>query len=482
MALNQYIGARYVPLITGEWDSATIYEPLSVVLYQGSSYTSICSVPIGIPPTNTAFWALTGNYNAQVEEYRQQVAQVTSELNKTKLDIVNVISLGCDSTGVNDCSSIINNYITNNSGEVLYFPKGTYLLQNTINLLSCHIIADGNLKYTGNNSAILITESGSEVTFNDIDSANIGIEIYGNQKIIDYVKIKGVTITAITGVYMHTNTNGGIQYCDFNITAIICDKTNSNTKSYFLDSTLGGYLGENRIHSTKVSGYYGIYCDGAGGNLQGLRCDNVSIEGDTHGVKNGVYLKNTSFSTFINLRGQEPDASGKQIILVGNTFGNQFITDVLYIQFIDSSGLSGISPANIIIGTIYNNTTSYQTVLSGLIYIRGANVITGKSDFGQQLNMYPASVSEGAILMNNNFYTTFLLDPAKTLTLNSRFFLSGFRVIVILQNGGTIIDETGATVVNTASYVNKAISIERIFNRGTITYNKWIITDLGSHN
>lgn len=91
MALNQYIGARYVPLIKGEWDSTITYEPLSVVLYQGASYTSICNVPIGIPPTNTAFWALTGNYNAQVELYRQEVARIKEEL-ENRLIKVNTVA------------------------------------------------------------------------------------------------------------------------------------------------------------------------------------------------------------------------------------------------------------------------------------------------------------------------------------------------------------------------------------------------------
>ena len=73
MAVTQYIGARYVPLIMDEWDSTREYEPLSVVLYQGASYTSRQAVPVGIPITNEDFWALTGNYNAQVEAYRQEV-------------------------------------------------------------------------------------------------------------------------------------------------------------------------------------------------------------------------------------------------------------------------------------------------------------------------------------------------------------------------------------------------------------------------
>ena len=79
MPVRQYIGARYVPLLgrKGEtsilWDNTAPYEPLTVVLYQGNSYTSRQYVPAGIDIMNTDFWALTGNYNAQVEQYRQEV-------------------------------------------------------------------------------------------------------------------------------------------------------------------------------------------------------------------------------------------------------------------------------------------------------------------------------------------------------------------------------------------------------------------------
>lgn len=76
---RQYIGARYVPIFgrKGEtsiqWDNSAPYEPLTVVLYQGNSYTSRQYVPEGVEITNEAFWALTGNYNAQIEAYRQEV-------------------------------------------------------------------------------------------------------------------------------------------------------------------------------------------------------------------------------------------------------------------------------------------------------------------------------------------------------------------------------------------------------------------------
>ena len=73
MSVRQYIGARYVPIVMGEWDSSNEYEPLSIVLHQGNSFTSRQHVPAGIDIDDATYWAPTGNYNAQVEAYRQEV-------------------------------------------------------------------------------------------------------------------------------------------------------------------------------------------------------------------------------------------------------------------------------------------------------------------------------------------------------------------------------------------------------------------------
>lgn len=77
---RQYIGARYVPIFgrkgetSIEWDNTAPYEPLTIVLYQGNSYTSRQYVPVGVEITNQEFWAVTGNYNAQIEVYRRDTA------------------------------------------------------------------------------------------------------------------------------------------------------------------------------------------------------------------------------------------------------------------------------------------------------------------------------------------------------------------------------------------------------------------------
>lgn len=74
--VTQYVGARYVPLFADpiEWNSTRAYEPLTIVLHQGNSYTTRQYTPAGIDIANEEFWAETGNYNAQVEQYRQEVA------------------------------------------------------------------------------------------------------------------------------------------------------------------------------------------------------------------------------------------------------------------------------------------------------------------------------------------------------------------------------------------------------------------------
>lgn len=91
-ARQQYIGARYVPIFgrkgesSIEWDGgAAPYEPLTIVLYQGNSFTSRQYVPAGIEITNAEFWANTGNYNAQVEQYRQEVLKYAQEVESIAL-------------------------------------------------------------------------------------------------------------------------------------------------------------------------------------------------------------------------------------------------------------------------------------------------------------------------------------------------------------------------------------------------------------
>lgn len=79
---NTYIGARYVPLMGGEWNQDKAYEPLVIVTYQGNSYTSNTFVPAGTDINDKTYWTLTGNYNGQVEQYRSEVQGVKQDVNQ----------------------------------------------------------------------------------------------------------------------------------------------------------------------------------------------------------------------------------------------------------------------------------------------------------------------------------------------------------------------------------------------------------------
>ena len=83
---RQYVGARYVPKVMGEWNKALQYEALSIVTYLGNSFTSKVPVPANIDISNKTYWVNTGNYNAQVEAYRQETAQLENHLNNEIID------------------------------------------------------------------------------------------------------------------------------------------------------------------------------------------------------------------------------------------------------------------------------------------------------------------------------------------------------------------------------------------------------------
>lgn len=162
-AHRQYIGQRYVPIFGRKdeesiaWDNTKPYEPLTIVLYQGNSYTSRQFVPADVDISNQTYWANTGNYNAQIEAYRLEVTQYAEhvadlERQLEALEELNYVTLPdtIDKTGVTDCSEELNEIIENlNKGDVLLFSRNaTYRFDSTVYLKT-------NVTYDFNNSNII---------------------------------------------------------------------------------------------------------------------------------------------------------------------------------------------------------------------------------------------------------------------------------------------------------------------------------------
>lgn len=102
--VRQYVGARYVPVFANplEWSDTREYEPLTIVTYQGNSYTSMQYVPTSIGIADTAYWALTGNFNAQVEAYRAEVRAFDDRIN------ANAAAINANTTAINANTAAIN--------------------------------------------------------------------------------------------------------------------------------------------------------------------------------------------------------------------------------------------------------------------------------------------------------------------------------------------------------------------------------------
>lgn len=101
---NIYVGNRYVPKPDGVWDKEKNYESLSIVLWEGSSYTSKKNVPAGIDINNEEYWSLTGNYNAQVENYRRDVKDMEQRVNTEMEDTTSNVE-----TKLNETTDYVDN-------------------------------------------------------------------------------------------------------------------------------------------------------------------------------------------------------------------------------------------------------------------------------------------------------------------------------------------------------------------------------------
>lgn len=214
--VRQYVGARYVPIFADplEWSDTREYEPLTIVTYQGNSYTSRQYIPTGIEVTDTEYWALTGNFNAQVEAYRAEVqlfdGRITANAN-------GISALQTSDTEQNGSIEALNTSVENmqKSVDALTVKKNIILIGDSFTDQNNSPVGLpwpnylGDLGYTINNYAVRGTTFQQDTTgngftaqlmkaygeFNDsgsVDNVEM-IIIYGG--INDYTSWKAGTIT-----------------------------------------------------------------------------------------------------------------------------------------------------------------------------------------------------------------------------------------------------------------------------------------------
>lgn len=188
--MARYIGARYVPVFAGDWDQTREYEALTVVQYQGDSYTSKMYVPVGIAINNTMYWIKSANFNQQVAamgtridalqgQYDQDIEDLQGDVEDVQGDITALT--GRMGTAENNITRI-DGFITNdlsNGGLV----KAMFTVKSaSVSILSVGAgsIKSGSVTLTQASSEIILGVVGTYVITNNftlktayVDSSNV---------------------------------------------------------------------------------------------------------------------------------------------------------------------------------------------------------------------------------------------------------------------------------------------------------------------
>lgn len=220
MSVTQYIGARYVPFFAEPlaWDITKQYEPLTIVYYQGNSYTSKQAVPANIDIANEDFWAITGNYNAQIEQYRQEVTTYDNRItaNTTSNTNQDAQLAGTSNSGLKTLIDANTNSNTNQDAQLAGTANSglkTLIDTNTSNItINASDIGtlEGQIAGTSNSGLKTLIDSNT-TAINNLSSEVALNNVYSGKKSIGFgdSNMKGVsTGTSESDCAYH-------QICDF---------------------------------------------------------------------------------------------------------------------------------------------------------------------------------------------------------------------------------------------------------------------------
>ena len=301
--VRQYVGARYVPKFASpvEWAADTSYEALTIVTFNNASYTSKVPVPptVGNPANNPQYWALTGNYNAQVEQYRQETEGYKTEVEgyrqdaenyKTQVDeykqetenIKSAISTIVSDAVNADISDKLNTALQNGNVELIggpYYiskqitlPKNTTLNGNGTVLTAKTSITGKYVIIIGNESSATEVPLYKTALYNltiDCNHLTYGVNILERDVYIDNVKIidpkqnEGIGIAIREGYASLSSYPSG------------CNMTNCHVYDR--------NIGDNHFN-------YGLYINAT---------DNIITNFSTLGSKIGVYVSENAGGSYL---------------------------------------------------------------------------------------------------------------------------------------------------------------------------------------
>jgi len=442
MAVTQYVGARYVPLFSEPlaWDQQKTYEPLTIVYDKGNSYTSRQFVPAGIQIDDVKYWALTGNYNAQIEQYRKEVAQNKSDISRLNSEISRV------------SSNSLKTFST-------YTDAASYSG-------TADIIVNGNLFSKGSGNAngldIINTASGPYVLKDKvlhIDKSNVAAisddtSIFNRVRIISTVKIPisksitlddGVNLEGLTfelsgdGVFIYPGNGSSITDCSFygsgtNSNAIRTLKNNVRISNCYFEyegtSTVTFIEAENCVFSGNTIKNY------AGFAVQTYKCNNIIIADN---VIEGKYFEasQTISSNVFTMRAEfAPSRVGVRVD--GKCLGGNVNISGQLVSYNSSSNGMGVGRAFLGLEAVNINSESKFISVTG-------NVISNCGDSGIVIG---SDYHNGQIDPTN----TTLAEHPSNITITNNNIENCLASGIAINNASTGVSIVGNTIYNTGFF------------------------------
>ena len=468
--VKQYVGARYVPKFASpvEWAADTSYEALTIVTFNNASYTSKIQVPptVGNPANNPKYWALTGNYNAQVEQYRQETENYNAQVEEYRQETVkledhtnkiedSLNSLCLQVINYNDKEDITSKLTSAlNRGSVLLIGTGTPQISSMITV-------PNNAAIHGNNATIKCSDS-----FSDSYAITLGTErtaeYYANK-----TEIKDLTVD-----------------CNSKCNGITCVQGHANILNV-------------KIKDTQINGI-GITV-GTGGNTKIINCQVTSA---LNKFNTGIDIPNSgdgiidNFVTFGTKIGIHQHSHGGGYI-INNIHVLAYNSDIQNSDWENSIGVFLEGP-NCQLSNIYCD--NFRTGIKASSSFNCCNLFCYCWEYNNKVNRYALDLTkdtgsfnvENATVDNNNLY--YYINPSNTFylqTANKRRFTFSYYDNLHFDDPACLIQLNHITnyaidAVKTDERPIIAINAVSINGRNsdasvTIINNKFIIKNLILH-
>lgn len=205
--MAKFKGNRCIPTAEGKWDKTKEYLGLSVVLDEktGDSYTSKKVVPAGTELTNKDYWALSGQYNAQMALIKLQLEAMQNipEGGTTADAALENIRIGADGTEYATPGDAVRGQVGALSEEIdefkndtfeKYFSKIDVLTENFTHIDNVYVNSDFSI----------VSSNAYDTYFYYADDV---IVIYFDKSVVDNLPVFYAIVVKNADVnYIHTDT------------------------------------------------------------------------------------------------------------------------------------------------------------------------------------------------------------------------------------------------------------------------------------